>query len=435
MFKKLTLALTAFLFILNANSLMAMDFSDVPEGYWAYTPITSLASESIISGYSDNTFKPENHVKRAEFATMLVKTLSQEKLETSGDLPYTDVNISVCSFTDICRINDLKLVVGYPDKTFKPDAFITKAEVMTVLANTLSESYLGSDEAKTILSAFQDNKSIPNWATDPVSKSIKNDYFVKYPDPSIIAVNNQATRAEVAELLYKLRQNLLLKTKQETPEIVIREAIMENEIPAVEHLSYMYSDKGINEVKVKRLEASISEGNVLKTVFVSDFNTKKAAENGKIQLTITEDLYTKEGTFLIPAGSIFEGSISTLQGAKLYNRNAKVGFNIYQLILPSGKTYDISAKIASPSGLLEQDYNRRNFKRDAIVTLGTAGFGAAVGALAGLDNHSGMGSIIGVSSGFGIGALGAAIVPGYPLEFKKGDKVFIKLVKDITIDR
>lgn len=436
MYKNLFIFFAAFIVFLNIQSAKAMNYSDVPDSFWAYEPIMSLSSEGIITGFSDGSFKPNGYVKRADFSTMLVKALSQENLEPSNNLPYTDVNKSICSaYNDICRINDLKLVVGYPDNTYRPNNNITKAEIMVILANTLSGTYLESEEAQKILSAFKDRSSVPTWALGSVSKSVKNEYFVNYPDPSMIAASNQATRAEVADLLYKLRKNLLAKIKEKEQEINITEPIMDNEIPAVEHLPNIYSDKGINEVQVKRLEATIMAGNIIKTAFVSDFKSKKNPYRSKVQLVLTDDIYTKEGTFLIPKGSIFEGTVSTNQGPKMYNKNGKVGFDLTQLILPSGKTYDISAKIATPNGLLEQSYTKRNFKRDALVTLGAAGFGAALGALTGLEDHSGVGSIIGVSSGLGVGAVTAAFIPGYPLDFKKGDKVYIKFVNDITVDR
>jgi hypothetical protein len=435
MFKKLTLALTAFLFLLNGSISMAMNFSDVTNNYWAYIPINTLTEDKVISGYPDNTFKPENLVTRAEFATMLVKALNQEKLTVVNDLPYTDMNSSMWSYTDINRINDLKLVVGYPDNTFKPASYITKAEAMVVLANTLSGEYLDNDQAQNVMVIFKDKDSVPAWSTGAVSKSVQNDIYVKYPDPAILAANNQATRAEVADLLYKLRNNssLLAKYKKQGAATVAK---LTSDVSGIEHLTYIYSDKGINEVKVRRLQASIVEGNVLQTVFASDFNSKKASLNDKVQLTITEDLYTKEGTFLIPAGSIFEGVVSELQDAKLFNRNAKVGLNINKLILPCGKTYDMSAVIATESGLIESGYNKNNFKRDLITTLGTTAFGAGFGTLVSIDsNETGSGSIIGASSGAAIGLLGAAVVPGFSIDCKKGDKIYIKLVKDLTVNR
>lgn len=434
MLKKLTILFSVLTLFVNASVALAVEFSDVPTNYWAYIPIQALTSDKVILGYPDNTFRPENLVTRAEFASMLVKALNQEKLKVSDSMPYSDLDKSLWAYTDINRINDLKLVVGYPDNTFKPNYDITKAELMVVLANTLSGSYLDSNEAQEVLSIFNDSSTVPVWANGSVSKSVKNDIYVKYPDPKIIAAVNKATRAEVAELLYKLRNNDALLAKYKKQNIIQASSI--NEIAAVEHLKYIYSDKGISEVNVRRLQASIVGGNVLKTVFVSDFNSDSVSVNDKVQLAVPEDLYTKEGTFLIPAGSIFEGVISEIQDAKLFNKNAKVGFNINKLLLPNGKTYDVSAVVATESGLIESGYNRNNFKRDLLTTLGTSAFGAGLGTLVSIDsNETGSGSIIGASTGAVVGALGAAVVPGYAIEFKKGDALYIKLVDDLTISR
>lgn len=423
------------LLLVNTSLVMAADFQDVPSSYWAYTQINALSSDKVITGYPDNTFKPEEKVSREEFAGMLVKALNQTSLKVSEILQYLDMNKSMWSYNDVNKINDLKLVVGYPDRTFKPAANITKTEVMVVLSKTLAGYNLPEEEANKILSIFKDGDSVRNWANGTVSKSVKNDVYVKYPDPSVLNPNDQATRAEIADLLYKIRKNsALLAQYRLGNKDIINVSNISNEIPAVQHLNVAQLGTS-NIVHVKRLTARIMEGNAIESAFMSDFTTKKASINDPVKLVLKNDLYTQEGTFLIPAGSIFQGTISAYEKAKLFNRNAKVGFDLNKLILPSGKTYNISASIASKSGLLESGYNLRNFKRDTITTIAVVGAGTAIGALAGLDDNSGKGAGIGAYSSAGVGVLAAAIVPGYDISFKSGDKVYIKLLKDLDLNR
>jgi uncharacterized protein YjdB len=51
----------------------AQSFSDVLSSYWAYDAISSLGGKRIVSGYPDRTFRPDASITRAEFATMLTK--------------------------------------------------------------------------------------------------------------------------------------------------------------------------------------------------------------------------------------------------------------------------------------------------------------------------------------------------------------------------
>ena len=67
----------------------ASAFSDVPSSYWAYAAISSLSSQGIVSGYPDGTYRPDNTITRAEFATMLVKALGLSTTGTNG--AFTDV--------------------------------------------------------------------------------------------------------------------------------------------------------------------------------------------------------------------------------------------------------------------------------------------------------------------------------------------------------
>ena len=50
-------------------------FSDVPRDFWAYPYIEYLATQGIISGYADNTFRPNNNITRGQVAKMI--TLAQ----------------------------------------------------------------------------------------------------------------------------------------------------------------------------------------------------------------------------------------------------------------------------------------------------------------------------------------------------------------------
>jgi len=428
MFKKLSTLILSALLVLCGSVAMASNFKDVPSNYWAATQIKTLTEQQVITGYSDNTFKPEKKVTRQEFSSMLVKALNQQSLKVAASLPYVDMSQDMWSYGDINKINSLELVVGYPDKTFRPCANITKTEAMVVLANTLSGSNLSVQEAEKVLAKFIDAKTVRDWAKGTVSKSVKNDIYVKYPDPKVLSVNNQATRAEVADLLYKVRKSPALLAKYRAISIVTPE------IGVIQHLN-VANEGTSNEVLVKKLSATIKAGNVIETAFAEALNTKGITDETSVKLVLKKDLYTQEGTFLLPAGSIFEGTVSEYVKAKLFNKNAKIAFDITRVVLPSGRSYDMSAEISSKSGFIGSGYNMQNFKRDTIVAVATTAVGTGIGALAGIPHHSGKGAGIGAYSSAGAGVLAAVIVPGFDINFKEGDKVYIQLLKDLEISR
>gem|GEM_PF-5014698 len=53
----------------------AAAFSDI-QGHWAEGSINQLIASQAISGYPDNTFRPENTITRAEFASILMKAFN-----------------------------------------------------------------------------------------------------------------------------------------------------------------------------------------------------------------------------------------------------------------------------------------------------------------------------------------------------------------------
>ena len=70
--KIISLLIIAFL---SMTSSFAMEFEDVPQGFWAYKEIDKLTNKGIISGYSSTLFAPQNYITRAEYAVMVIKAI------------------------------------------------------------------------------------------------------------------------------------------------------------------------------------------------------------------------------------------------------------------------------------------------------------------------------------------------------------------------
>lgn len=65
-------------------------FKDVPETHWAYTAIEKMQNDGILSGYVDGTFKPNNNISLAEFATIFTKIFELPKDNLSNY--FTDIS-------------------------------------------------------------------------------------------------------------------------------------------------------------------------------------------------------------------------------------------------------------------------------------------------------------------------------------------------------
>ncbi|MEA3493670.1 MAG: S-layer homology domain-containing protein [Candidatus Margulisiibacteriota bacterium] len=110
-----------------------VNFDDVPEGYWAQAPIENTGTVGLVEGYPDGTFKPERALTRAELATLLVRAKGLKLPNRSARKVFKDVKPTFWAAKYIEVAKREGLVKGYPDKTFRPNNKINKAEGIAVL--------------------------------------------------------------------------------------------------------------------------------------------------------------------------------------------------------------------------------------------------------------------------------------------------------------
>jgi len=111
----------------------ANPFPDVGDDAWYAQSVTYLASIHILNGYPDGTFKPDEPITRAEFATVIS---GFDSLEPADDNIFTDVE-GHWAQSFINSASEKGWVTGYPDGDFKPENNITRAEVVTVINRML----------------------------------------------------------------------------------------------------------------------------------------------------------------------------------------------------------------------------------------------------------------------------------------------------------
>ena len=110
-------------------------YSDVKSTDWFNNAISTLSNMGIIDGYPDGTFRPNAGITRAEFAKIAVSFFKDNVRETIGDR-FSDIHGKW--YTEYVNLaNELAIVNGYPDGTFRPDNKIIRAESMTIVNNPL----------------------------------------------------------------------------------------------------------------------------------------------------------------------------------------------------------------------------------------------------------------------------------------------------------
>ena len=111
------------------------DFSDVALGQWFNNAISTSANAGKLGGYGDGTFRPNNAITRAEFTAIAVRFLSDEIQDTdAGDFADTANHWAAA---EIRRAAAAGWINGYSDGTFRPDAYISRAEAATIINRML----------------------------------------------------------------------------------------------------------------------------------------------------------------------------------------------------------------------------------------------------------------------------------------------------------
>lgn len=109
-------------------------FSDVDENRWSITAISYLEQLGIIKGYPDGSFRPDAEITRAEFAAMASKFADLKE----GDKTFKDLDRDHWAYDLVRRAASAGWIHGYPDGTFKADKKISRAEVVSITNKMLN---------------------------------------------------------------------------------------------------------------------------------------------------------------------------------------------------------------------------------------------------------------------------------------------------------
>jgi hypothetical protein len=181
------------------------DYCDVKSADWFSSYVTDLSQMEIVKGYEDGCFHPERNITRAEFTKMALSASekagnyydfdSQEVSERFKDVNYDSDWFA--PFVDQAAANDL--VKGFDDKTFHPNASITRAEAVQILFNMSSQLKNMESPTPATESPFSDVKP-SDWFFTAV-KAAKNANLVSGVTPIMFEPNRNLTRAEATKII------------------------------------------------------------------------------------------------------------------------------------------------------------------------------------------------------------------------------------------
>ena len=116
---------------------ITVTFLDVPESAWYDQAVSVLASLGMVSGVGNGRFEPDRPVTRAEFTAIAA---GFAKLEQGGATRFSDVHESDWYYHVVSGCARYGWISGYADNTFRPNNPITRAEVTVIVNNMLGRA-------------------------------------------------------------------------------------------------------------------------------------------------------------------------------------------------------------------------------------------------------------------------------------------------------
>jgi hypothetical protein len=198
--------------IANKTGYLSGDFYDMVndkgEQHWAYDQMTELIAMGILTGYSETktiygervqvqSAKPNQKITRAEFAAILYQALNLNG--SNGDkAPFSD-KIPSWAAEAVNALYKEGIIRGNPDGTFRPDRYISRAEIAAMLVNALN------DRSSQTGKSFPDVSS-GHWASGSIGKASAMGIINGFPNGRFYPDRN-AQRAEVMVMLYQYLLN------------------------------------------------------------------------------------------------------------------------------------------------------------------------------------------------------------------------------------
>lgn len=121
-------ALIARLAKLDMSNKSKPNFNDTEEAAWYNSAINAMVSKDLMFADKDGNFRPNQAITRAEFARALYGVdKKNDKVAPFADVKGHKFEAAINQAYGNGRIN------GYPDGTFRPDAYIQRAEAAKIL--------------------------------------------------------------------------------------------------------------------------------------------------------------------------------------------------------------------------------------------------------------------------------------------------------------
>lgn len=151
-------------------------FSDVVRGDWFNLYVATLENADVIVDTRTNgKFRPNEAITRAELAAMLAQFADIKSAANS----FNDVSARHWASDEIAVCAKMGWINGYPDGSFRPDATITRAEMMAMINRALARTPKSADDLLSGMKTWSDNANVNAWYYLDVQEATNSHTYTK----------------------------------------------------------------------------------------------------------------------------------------------------------------------------------------------------------------------------------------------------------------
>ena len=179
-------------------------YADVHSGDWFYDMVKYVTENGYMNGIGDNLFAPNASLSRAMVA-QIVYAMEGKPSAPAG--AFSDVKAGDWFADAVNWAASQGIVAGFEDGTFRPNEDVTREQLAVILAGYAKMK--GQDGMATAdLSGYGDASQISDWAVDGVRWAVEKGIISGKPG-NLIDPKGTATRAEMATMIQNLKTKVL----------------------------------------------------------------------------------------------------------------------------------------------------------------------------------------------------------------------------------
>lgn len=301
--------------LLSLNNAYAKDFVDVEKSFWAYPAIDKMTNQKYMDLYQGRYFKPSEYVTRLEFAEMMIKALDKEDYHIETMYSFEDISNQHPKWRYVIKAVNLDILRPASDTFFYPDDCVTRAEMITFLANILKTEHITKKEAIMALQNYYlDFDDIPDWLKVSAGKAEILGMIAKEPPRHQYLDHDKfITRAQMAVFL----DNFLKEV-----DVYIEEANRELTTPR-------FAEGLVLENLIENGDVvTIPKRSSIPIMILGRINSDKSEVGEMFKAKFVDNIVDKHNHLLLPKETLLIGKILHLSKSKNFVRNGELIFEL-----------------------------------------------------------------------------------------------------------